>query len=75
LRYEAFRAGMQDYELLRMLKQAADKPRTPAIGAQARRLLKTVHGPLAGSLTEFTRDGKRLALARLEIGRCIAANG
>lgn len=74
LRYEALRAGLQDYELLRMLRGAADHPRTPALGAKARRLLKTVSGPLAGSLTEFTRDGAALGKARREIGRCVAAN-
>lgn len=74
LRYEALRAGLQDYELLLMLRKVADHPRTPAVGAKARRLLKAVRGPLAGSLTEFTRDGKRFMAARREIGHCIAAN-
>jgi hypothetical protein len=75
LRYEAHRAGLQDYELLLKLKHVSEAPRSPALGVTARRLLKAVRGPLAGSLTEFTRDGRRLALVRREIGNCVANNG
>jgi hypothetical protein len=74
LRYEAMRAGLQDYELLRLLRGVAARPRTAAVGGRARALLRLASGPLAGSLTEFTRDGVRLARARREIGRCIAGN-
>lgn len=74
LRYEAQRAGLQDYELLRRLGRVAEGPRTRAAGARARRLLARVRGPLAGSLTEFSRDGEGLLATRREIGRCVAAN-
>ena len=75
LRYEAQRAGLQDYELLRRLRQVAAQPATRAVGVRAERLLARVCGPLAGSLTEFTRDAGSLLDSRREIGRCIAANG
>jgi len=74
LRYEAHRAGLQDYEMLRMLQQVANHPRTAAIGARARELLATARGPLAGSLTKFTRNGAWLLRVRRKIGDCIAEN-
>jgi hypothetical protein len=74
LRYEAHRAGLQDYEMLRMLQAVAERPKTPAIGAQARKLLARVRGPVAGSLTEFTRDSALLLRLRRAIGACLAAD-
>jgi hypothetical protein len=73
LRYEAMREGLQDYELLRMVDQrVADG----ALSAPARRaahaLLRRVRGPLAGSLTDFSRDAQVLLAARAAIGRALA---
>jgi len=78
LRWEAMRAGLQDYELLRLLdtltRKAASESRTakPDTLNKARRLLKAVRGPVAGSLTDFTRDAKRLIRTRQLIGECIS---
>lgn len=73
LRYEAMREGLQDYELLRMCDEHARKSDNPGAARNARRLLAAVRGPIAGSLTEFTRDAGLLLKTRREIGGCIAA--
>jgi len=79
LRYEAMREGLQDYELLRMLQRAVEPTkaqpgsRTARARAAGRRLLKAVRGPIAGSLTEYERNPKRLLRAREQAGDCIAA--
>ncbi len=78
LRYEAVRQGMQDYEMLVMLDRLVrtDKARkgTSRAGAieKGKRILATVRGPIAGSLTEFTRDPGVLYSARRTIGECLA---
>jgi len=77
LRYEVMREGLQDYEMLRMLdtllqetKERFSSARGTAV-AKARRLLAEVRGPIAGSLTEFTREAGRLLRVRREIGDCL----
>jgi hypothetical protein len=77
LRYEAMRAGLQDYELLRMLdglvaQGGQRKGAAAEAAARGRRLLKAIRGPIAGSLTEFTRDKDKLLRARQAVGDCIA---
>ena len=74
LRYEAHRAGLQDYEMLRLLQAVAEQSRKPTVRKTARRLLAAVRGPLAGSLTRFNRDPALLLEIRREIGDCIAVN-
>lgn len=78
LRYEAMREGLQDYEMLRMLDEIV-RTANPKRGskkakalAQAKRLLARVRGPVAGSLTEFTRDADRLLRERRRLGECLA---
>ncbi len=79
LRWEAMRAGLQDQELLKMLAALAgraERRRTPSsarAGARARKLLAAVRGPIAGSLTEFSRNRKLLLETRRAAGECVAA--
>ena len=86
LRYEAVRAGLQDYELLKMLEGLVTKDRpkkssrqtnalAPARRAVAagKRALKSATGPIAGSLTDFPRDPSRLLNTRRKVGDAIAA--
>jgi hypothetical protein len=77
LRYEAMREGLQDYELLRMLEDAVTAgagkggPSRAEVVRTGRRLLAQVRGPIAGSLTDFTRDPAVLLRAREDIGRTV----
>lgn len=78
LRWEAMRAGLQDLEILKMLAAAAgQRPRAGSpvrerARRQAQHLLAAVRGPIAGSLTEYDRDPRRLLDARRAAGRCLA---
>jgi hypothetical protein len=79
LRWETMRAGLQDYEMLRMLDALVcrTKPKpgtgTAAVHNKANGLLAAVRGPIAGSLTDFTRDAKLLLGIRRKMGECISA--
>lgn len=76
LRYEAMREGLQDYELMRMLERALQdrhgRARRNHIRTRGRHLLRLVRGPLAGSLTKFTRNAGLLLRTRRAIGDCLA---
>jgi hypothetical protein len=78
LRYEAMRAGLQDYELLKMLDGLLSNARPKRGSRQAKavaagkRALKSATGTIAGSLTEFPRDPTRLLTTRRKIGDAIA---
>ncbi len=72
------RAGLQDYELLRMLNDVVDKAKpergTKEAGVlnKARRLLSAVRGPIAGSLTDFSRDTNLILRTRRKAGEYIS---
>jgi len=77
LRYEAMRAGLQDYELLKRLStlvgdgNQSHGTRNSAARRRGKELLKSVKR-FSGSLTEFSRDSASLYRLRRKIGECIS---
>ncbi|OGF51037.1 MAG: hypothetical protein A2231_04220 [Candidatus Firestonebacteria bacterium RIFOXYA2_FULL_40_8] len=78
LRYEALRAGLQDYEMLslldKLLLNLSAKPGSKKARAikDGKLLLETVRGSFAGSLTKFSRNNRQMLDLKQKIGDCIS---
>lgn len=66
VRHEMMRQGIQDHGLFTRLALYEDKD------PRAGRLMAELRGPLAGSLTDYCRDGERLERFRREAGELLS---
>lgn len=73
LRWEVVRKGMEDFELLTMLEQAAEGNRgAPRDRAAAKRLVRRIREQVAVDSDHFIRDEATLLTVRNEVGELVA---